>query len=359
MQNLQTPESSLNMRNPASLKTASLKATAVPLKATAVPLKATAASLQSDLFVLILRAADIEPRPTWLADRRRIVFLHGWLQDHSCWLALALQLRAVYGHDCLLLDWPAHGRSPAPVPPEALDVDVLVACLRGVLERARWTDGACPLTLCGCSMGGGMAMRYTTEFGGVDRLVLVAPAGFDEPWYRAAPPPSTVPRGLRAVSGWLRSADERDSGTLATASLAALLSLRQGQTPFATAAIGAAAAAIGTTAVGTASASLDRLRAKLQIVATTPRYRVTPNWFDTPAARSVRRTLLVAARFDELHRADRWASCRADDPSFHMRLVPCTHVMACQMLSSSLLGLGRDADAWAETSTALMARARL
>ena len=66
-----------------------------------------------------------------------------------------------------------------------------------------------------------------------------------------------------------------------------------------------------------------------------------------------------AARFDELHRADLWASCRADDPSFHLRLVPCTHVMACQMLSSSLLGLGRDAGAWAETTTALVVRARL
>lgn len=319
------------------------------------------AALAADLFVMILRSADLHPRPTWLPNHRRsrIVFLHGWLQDHSCWLALALQLRAVFGHDCLLLDWPAHGRSPPPVPPEALDVDVLVACLRSALERAGWTDAGRPLTLCGCSMGGAMAMRYTTEFGGVDRLVLVAPAGFDEPWYRAAPPPSAVPRTLRALSGWLRSADDRDSGTLATASLAVLLSPYQGRAPWAAAAFGAAAAALGTAAAGTASASLDRLRAKLQIVATTPRYRVQPNWFDTEAARRVRRTLLVAGRFDELHRADLWASCRADDPSFHVRLLPCTHVVLCQMLSSSLLGLGRDADAWAEASNAAVVRARL
>ena len=88
------------------------------------------------------------------------------------------------------------------------------------------------------------------------------------------------------------------------------------------------------------------LRAKLQIVTTTPRYGVEADWFGSAAARRVRRTVLVGARYDMLHRAHLHAACRADDPSFEMRVLPITHEALCLALSSRALGLADWTAVW-------------
>lgn len=247
----------------------------------------------SDMFVLVLRREDLAPRSTWVAPQR-VVFLHGWLQDHTCWLGLAHSLRERYGFDCCLLDWPAHGRSPTPASPVSLTPSVLVEALRSILERLGWTDA--PLALCGCSLGGAMALRYTTRFGGVERLVLVAPAGFEEPAYM--------------LSWW---------GSVLLPRLVA-----GGVAP-------------------------PGVTAKMQIASTTPRYGVEPDWFNTAAARKVRHTLVVCGRFDWLHRAHLWTGCRRDDPTFRLRLLPLSHAMICSMISH--LGLEDDVTVWTQADT--------
>ena len=80
------------------------------------------AAMEEDLFVLVLRAKDLKPRATWAAQRQRVVFLHGWLQDHTSWLRVAHDVRERWDHDCCLIDWPAHGlavshtRAPVDIP---------------------------------------------------------------------------------------------------------------------------------------------------------------------------------------------------------------------------------------------------
>ena len=125
------------------------------------------------LDVCLLPAAHVKPRASWVrpSQRRRVVFLHGWLQDHHSWLRTAQLVRRSYGHDCLLLDWPCHGLSETPVH-AVMGPELCLAALRATLERVGWADGSVPLTLAGCSYGGAMAMRYTSRWPDeVDRLV--------------------------------------------------------------------------------------------------------------------------------------------------------------------------------------------
>jgi pimeloyl-ACP methyl ester carboxylesterase len=250
-------------------------------------------------FSLVLRAEDAEPRASWVRDRRHVVLLHGWLQDHSCWLSSAHELRRRYGHSVLLLDWMHHGRSESPIDPTALGPDALVRQLRAELVRLGWAgaDTVRKLTIGGCSLGGAVAMLYTTRYAAeVDRLVLIAPAGFDEPW------PRFMLHVGRLGAGALRRA-----------------------------------------AAGAGGALWHRLLAHAHLIETTPRYGNDPNWFDTPIART-KPTLLVGARFDELHRASDWAACRQDDPSFRLRLLPVNHTLLCQHLHC--LRLDRDPANW-------------
>ncbi|KAL1529330.1 hypothetical protein AB1Y20_000284 [Prymnesium parvum] len=250
----------------------------------------------SGLFSLLLRADDYPPSATWVppAARRCVVFLHGWLQEHSCWLTTAHRVRAAHGHDCLLLDWPAHGRSEAPADPR-ITIHTLVRCVRHTLERARLTATPRRLVFAAASLGGAVAMHYTTLYAEeVDRLVLVAPAGFDEPCHR-----------LCHVGPLLAALHTRE------------------QLPL-------------------------RVRAKLSLVQHTPRYLAPPNWFASAAAR-VTPTLLVYAAFDELHRANAWAGARAADRRFRMRRFCGTHAMVCLALTSLRLDL--DAAAWHETDS--------
>jgi pimeloyl-ACP methyl ester carboxylesterase len=267
-------------------------------------------------FSLLLRAEDTAPRPTWVADRRCVVLLHGWLQDHSCWLTTAHQLRRRFGHSVLLLDWLHHGRSESPTDPSQLTPLALVKQLRALLERIGWAGAELPqrLTIAGCSLGGAVAMLYTSRFAHeVDRLVLVAPAGFDEPWHRVL----------------------MHAGRITAATI--IRAMR--------------------TAGDAGGSLLGRLLGHAHLIRTTPRYGNDHNWFDTPVARAMP-ILLICAAFDELHRANNWAGCRKGDPNFRLRLLPVNHAFLCQHLAC--LGLELDTSAWhGDVLPAQGARSRL
>ncbi|CAK0883735.1 unnamed protein product [Prorocentrum cordatum] len=223
------------------------------------------------LFSLLLRARDCPEAASWVppGERRQVVFLHGWLQDHASWLTTAHRVRARHGHDCLLLDWPAHGRSPAPADPTALSATTLVGCLRRLLERAGWAGSRGRLVLAGCSLGGAVAMRYASLHAD-DRGGQVGPRRArrlrGEPWYMLSRPGPLLSR------------------------LCSLPLLP------------------------------PRFRGRLSIVRHTPLYQNAPDWFATAVARRTP-TLLVFAQFDELHRAQAWAGCRAGDPLLRLRRV--------------------------------------
>ena len=57
-----------------------------------------------------LSSASAGPYP----PRSRIVLLHGWLQNHRCWLETAYALRDSHHHDVLLLDFYSHGLTAGP-----------------------------------------------------------------------------------------------------------------------------------------------------------------------------------------------------------------------------------------------------
>lgn len=254
---------------------------------------------------LLLPAAALRPRASWLrpTDRRNVVLLHGWLQDHACWLPTAHALRARYGHDVLLLDWPGHGCSARPEDAEDMHVDALVSELRRILVRVGWAGGAAarrPLTIGGCSLGGAVSMKYVTAHPGeVERLVLVAPAGFDEPWHRVS-----------VHAGRLTAA----AITSATRRVRALRHVLP-----------------------------HGLRAHARLVSETPRYGNLVDWFASDVARRTP-TLLVCATFDGLHHADAWAAPREGDPSFRLIRLPLTHPMLCAAIP--WLRLEEDALAW-------------
>lgn len=272
--------------------------------------------MKGGTFTLLLRAEDVPPRRSWAPDRRRVVLLHGWLQDHTSWLTTAHQLRHRYGHSVLLLDWLHHGRSASPANLSELTPAALVAQLRATLEHIGWTGSERPsgLTLAGCSLGGAVAMLYTNAYGAdVDRLVLVAPAGFDEPWHRVL-----MHFGRLSARALIR-----------------------------------ASTAIGSQPSWASTPLLGRLLAHAHLISTTPRYGNLPDWFNTPIARQ-KPTLLVCAAFDELHRAGAWAGCRAGDPTFRLRTLPLNHSLLCQHIDC--LGLARDAAAWHDGTSGVAAR---
>ena len=249
-------------------------------------------------FVMMLRAQDVAAGKGWvpIKERRCVVFLHGFLQSHRCWLLTAHRVRACYGHDCLLLDWPAHGLSGVPPDGTTLTTSMLVDCLHDVLERSQRATQPRSITLAGCSIGGAVAMLYTSMYpDSVDRLVLVAPAGFDEPWFRLSRLGPMVSKLSNCV------------------------------------------------------VVPSRTRALLSLIHNTPRYDNIPNWFDTYVART-KPTLLVYASLDELHRSDLWTACRHRDATFRSWSVPVIHSVLCVFISQLRLDL--DANAWHENTNA-------
>ncbi len=133
---------------------------------------------------LLLRGTDATPtRPAPV--RSRVVLLHGWLQDHGSWLKVAMALRDVYGHDCLLIDFWGHGHSPIPSATHLSD-DSYTRLVEECCARCGWDSGP-PLCLAGASLGAAVALRFTRDHPTrVARLTLVVPAGLPEPWYMPA-----------------------------------------------------------------------------------------------------------------------------------------------------------------------------
>ena len=154
-------------------------------------------------------ASEASSRPCWLLlhgrdaarPRRpacasaRIVLLHGWLQNHQCWLPTALALRDLYGHSVLLLDFYGHGLSATPSSADATPAG-WTQLLQERLAAIGWDRGR-SLVLGGCSLGAAICMRYATAHPDrVQRLVLVAPAGVPEPAYMPCYPVRSAARAL-------------------------------------------------------------------------------------------------------------------------------------------------------------------
>jgi len=107
-----------------------------------------------------------------------IVFLHGFLQQHSCWRDTAQALSDIHGHDALLLDFYYHGAS-GPAPGSTLGPQDLVRQLRAALEELGWQHRR--LVLAGLSLGGAVALHYWLAYPEtVSRLVLVGSGGLSE-----------------------------------------------------------------------------------------------------------------------------------------------------------------------------------
>lgn len=128
------------------------------------------------------------PRTTAPAgQRRRVVLLHGWNQNHRIWLRTAAILRDKYNLEVLLLDFYNHGESPTLRDRSAHTAETLRDQVRAVILHVGWSEDK--LVFGGCSLGGGVALLYLLLWPeNVDRLVLIATVGFDEPFWA----PSTI-----------------------------------------------------------------------------------------------------------------------------------------------------------------------
>ena len=287
----------------------------------------TAAARLTYLDVCLLRAADVKPRATWVrpSQRRRVVFLHGWLQDHHSWRRTAQLVRRSYGHDCLLLDWPCHGLSETPLH-AVMGPELCLAALRATLERVGWTDGSVPLTLAGCSYGGAMAMRYTSRWPGeVDRLVLVGTAGFDE-----ALPTLVLRAGIAAARAVAAAVPPPPHSVADVAHVsmagASVVDASVANASEADASVANASEADASGAGACRPRRMPPLRwlchwmlQQARLVRTTPRYNNTPDWFNSAAAQ--RPMLVVCARYDALpHRTTTAAAAAAFTCHFHLPL---------------------------------------
>lgn len=157
------------------------------------------------------------PKKTSTVPPRRIVFVHGWWQDWTCFESTAVELckqdsNAIHNKtdpekdgrvtQCLLIDMPCHGASSTPYDPQYCCVRYVCGVVRELLETHFEWVGANkdPLVFCGCSMGGSIAAEYTLRFPhSVSRLVLVAPAGLNETHMMSE---YTIHRGRR-MARWL------------------------------------------------------------------------------------------------------------------------------------------------------------
>lgn len=161
--------------------------------------------------------------------RARVVLLHGWLMDHSCWLRTAAALRDRYGHDVLLLDFHGHGRSPLLPHFSEHTPERCVAQLRAALRAIGWISDADDaahdagardaatsspppsLVLCGLSLGGVVSCLYADAHPrDVARVILVSSPGAPERWWM--PPNLTRPLRLAALSAG--AALDRNMGAL-------------------------------------------------------------------------------------------------------------------------------------------------
>eukprot|EP00392_Amoebophrya_sp_AT5.2_P003119 g3124.t1 len=137
--------------------------------------------------------------------QRLVVYLHGWLQNHHCWLTTARRIAAKYNLPGLLIDFPGHGES-APVldtddfPPaqwvnrvhellvELGHVGVPGAELYSGIAARTAIENTSRLTLAGVSMGGRIAMEFFHRFGAtgqipIDRLIIIGTCGHRQNGY--------------------------------------------------------------------------------------------------------------------------------------------------------------------------------
>lgn len=84
-----------------------------------------------------------------------VVLLHGYLEDHSVWHAIRLQLK---DYKLLVPDLPGHGKSELPVGADWMEYTLSV--LTHLLDEHRIKK----CTLIGHSMGGYVAMEYARRF---------------------------------------------------------------------------------------------------------------------------------------------------------------------------------------------------
>lgn len=113
--------------------------------------------------------------------------LHGWHQNHKCWLRTASVLRDKLGMEVLLLDFYNHGESPT-LPQRHLHcAEVLCRQLRALVLHLGWQEDR--LSLGGVSLGGAVALHYFSRWPKrVAKLILIGAAGLDEPiWVPSKP----------------------------------------------------------------------------------------------------------------------------------------------------------------------------
>lgn len=114
--------------------------------------------------------------------RGRVVLCHGYNQCHRSWLRTAVILRDRLDLEILLLDFYNHGESPTLTDRRLHSAETFCNQVRCMVLKLGWQDEC--LTLGGCSMGGSVALHYFTRWpSNVGKLVLVASAGLEEvPW---------------------------------------------------------------------------------------------------------------------------------------------------------------------------------
>ena len=112
----------------------------------------------------------------WGDGEHGVVLAHGKVFDKESWSALAPRLAGA-GYTVLAIDFRGYGQSRAGSEGGRLYLDVIAGM--SYLESL----GANRISVVGASMGGGAAARAAVEVeqGGIDRLVLLAPAAIPRP----------------------------------------------------------------------------------------------------------------------------------------------------------------------------------
>lgn len=130
--------------------------------------------VRADIERLASARARSEPRGLHIVRRGQgdatpIVWLHGLGADMSCWAKVDALLP--HGRPSLMIDLPAHGRSPLSSPK---DFRALASEVRQTFDELDLG----PVHLVGHSLGGALAIALAdTRSARVERLTLIAPAG--------------------------------------------------------------------------------------------------------------------------------------------------------------------------------------
>jgi abhydrolase domain-containing protein 6 len=94
-----------------------------------------------------------------------LVFIHGFGADKEGWLALIGKLR---GRAIVALDLPGFGAA-SPIDPSHATAEHQARAVKGVLDALHISEAI----LIGSSMGGGISLRFASDFPGVTRAVVL------------------------------------------------------------------------------------------------------------------------------------------------------------------------------------------